>query len=246
MRRKEKMMKKLLIFMLVLGISSAASATTVGLHIDPLKPGGSDATELGPSGTAIVYVTVDTTGPGGVGDPLNMGNIDAVISIDGGGATGTIVDALKLADLPAGAVIWGAEVVEIVPGAFYTYAGGWQAGLSFNPVYGAGNQSVEIGAGHAGNQIYDTTYQPMDYQPADAAHGNFPWYRGAIGYVEIHCLGAGDITVSIANGVAFGGTAMDDGVTMPNFGGPITVHQVPEPMTVLLLGLGGLFLRRRK
>jgi len=39
---------------------------------------------------------------------------------------------------------------------------------------------------------------------------------------------------------------MDDGLTVPAFGGPVTVYQVPEPATVLLLGLGGLLLRRRK
>jgi hypothetical protein len=238
------MMKKLLIFMLVLGISSIASATNVGLHIDPGAPGGSRATELSQSETATVYVTVDTTGAPGT--LLNMGTLDAVISIDGGGATGTIVQALNLADMPAAATAWGADVTEIVAGVFYTYAGGWQQGLSFNPIFGAGNQNVEIGAGQFGNQIYDTTYPPMQNQPPDAAHGGFPWYHGAIGYVEIHCLGVADITVSIANGQAFGGTAMDDGVTTPNFGGPVTVHQVPEPMTVLLLSFGGLFLRRRK
>ena len=31
-----------------------------------------------------------------------------------------------------------------------------------------------------------------------------------------------------------------------NFGNGIIIHSVPEPGTVLLLGLGGLFLRRKK
>jgi len=30
------------------------------------------------------------------------------------------------------------------------------------------------------------------------------------------------------------------------YGGPLEIHVVPEPMTIALLGIGGLFLRRRK
>jgi len=32
----------------------------------------------------------------------------------------------------------------------------------------------------------------------------------------------------------------------PTYGGALEIHVVPEPMTIALLGLGGLFLRRRK
>ena len=242
-------MKKLLIFMLVLGMSSVASATTVGLYIDPGAAGGSRATQLSPSGTATVYITVDTTGP--TGSILNLGTLDAVISIDGGGATGTIVDAIKVIDLPAVSPFfhpWGAYGWQLAPGPppIYGHMGGWQAALSFDPAFGAGNQSVEIGMGQNGAQVYDTTLPPFALQPPDWVTKFNPWYNGPVGYIEIHCLGAGDITVSLAPGFAFGGTAMDDGVTVPNFGASTTVYQVPEPMTVLLFGLGGLFLRRRK
>jgi len=30
------------------------------------------------------------------------------------------------------------------------------------------------------------------------------------------------------------------------YGGALEIHVVPEPITIALLGLGGLFLRRRK
>ncbi|MFH1371992.1 MAG: PEP-CTERM sorting domain-containing protein [Planctomycetota bacterium] len=48
-----------------------------------------------------------------------------------------------------------------------------------------------------------------------------------------HCEGIGDAIIQI---VDEGGTVVDT----------VIVHQIPEPMTVALLGLGGLFLKRRK
>jgi len=193
------MMKKLLILMLVLGLTSVASATIVGLHIEPTAPGGSAATVLNPSETATVYVTVDTTGaPGTV---LNLGILDVIISIDGGGATGTIVQALNLADLNPAGHDWGGYT-QVIPPAIYS--GGWQQGLSFNPIMPIGGQSAEIGVGQMGSQVWDTTYPPFALIPPDMATHFLPWYHGPVGYVEIHCLGAGDITVSIANGFGHG------------------------------------------
>ncbi len=52
--------------------------------------------------------------------------------------------------------------------------------------------------------------------------------------VDFHCTGLGDaiITLYAANGETVLDTA--------------TIHQIPEPAMIALLGLGGLFLRRRK
>ena len=49
---------------------------------------------------------------------------------------------------------------------------------------------------------------------------------------EFHCNGVGDIDILLA-----------DDAGAPAF---LTIHQIPEPITMALLGLGGLFLRRRK
>ena len=48
-----------------------------------------------------------------------------------------------------------------------------------------------------------------------------------------HCDGEGEVIVSLTDA---DGTVVD----------AVTFHQIPEPITFALLGLGGLFLRRRK
>ena len=60
-----------------------------------------------------------------------------------------------------------------------------------------------------------------------------------------HCEGIGDATVelwSMVNSVPLPGEAY----VLTTLLDTVTIHQVPEPMTMALLGLGGLFLRRRK
>ena len=58
--------------------------------------------------------------------------------------------------------------------------------------------------------------------------------EGIIADVILHCAGEGDVTVLLGPAPS---TDMLD---------KLIIHQIPEPMTMALLGLGGLFLRRRK
>lgn len=51
--------------------------------------------------------------------------------------------------------------------------------------------------------------------------------------IDFHCEGLGDVTLMLFDG---------DGILMDSR----VIHQIPEPITFALLGLGGLFLRRRK
>lgn len=51
-----------------------------------------------------------------------------------------------------------------------------------------------------------------------------------------HCEGTGDVTIAIVD------YAGDELLVRDT----LVIHQIPEPMTMGLLGLGGLFLRRRK
>jgi len=50
--------------------------------------------------------------------------------------------------------------------------------------------------------------------------------------IDFHCDGPGDVRFAIVDD---NGNVLDDQV----------IHQIPEPLTIALLGLGGLFLRRR-
>jgi hypothetical protein len=52
--------------------------------------------------------------------------------------------------------------------------------------------------------------------------------------IKFHCEGPGDVIVSLLDGA--------DGNLLDR----MVIHQIPEPITLALLGVGGLFLRRRK
>ena len=77
----------------------------------------------------------------------------------------------------------------------------------------------------------------------------------AIGNFGINADAAGEVLISVTpttttNPWGIARYALD-GLTAPlvddeALGGYVTVEQVPEPMTLVMLGLGGLFLRRKK
>jgi hypothetical protein len=54
-----------------------------------------------------------------------------------------------------------------------------------------------------------------------------------------HCDALGDVTISLV-------TMDGEGAAIATLWDTVVIHQIPEPMTLGLLGLGGLFLRRRK
>lgn len=64
-----------------------------------------------------------------------------------------------------------------------------------------------------------------------------------VDHILFHCDGLGEVTVQLT---LHGDTEVDGNLITPEDLGGITIIQIPEPMTLSLLGLGGLFLVRRK
>jgi hypothetical protein len=228
-------MKKLLVLMLVLGLTSAASAVTVSLYQPGASEPGGSANELDELDTLRVYIVVDGMG---------LDTLACTVQVVSG--DGDITGGLQQADAPD----YGAEVTKNPEGwgGAETFDGGWQTDFTGSVLDSA--SKIRIGAGHSGSTIYGASDSP----PVDPE--NLPTHEGTsantyitpVAYVDIQCTGPTDLVLSIINGAgALGSTSVEtDLTTVPTFGGDITIHQVPEPMTIALLGLGGLLLRRRR
>ena len=68
--------------------------------------------------------------------------------------------------------------------------------------------------------------------------GDIPALSGVlVDFIEFHCDGPGDVLVTLYG---------SDNASQWYLGDSLIIHQVPEPATMALLGLGALLLRRRK
>ena len=184
-------MKKMLILLLVLGLTSVASAA---LEISINGNYDLDYIEICPSDTLILDIGTDIPiGPGGVGEGLwALGCATTCGAISGG----IVIPAH--ADYEIG----------IVP-SFE------DLGVNGHPVghNGVAGWIYSFGAEIPAGTIYDQ--------------------------INFHCESEnGPTIVSLYQ--------LDDNGTVVAVWDTITINQVPEPASMLLLGLGGLLLRRRK
>ena len=91
-----------------------------------------------------------------------------------------------------------------------------------------------VGLGYNTHQAYYMNFIEMTTNAPPALLGKL------VDEIILHCEGTGDVLLSLVN------ISGDPGSEVITVSDTQLIHQIPEPITVALLGLGGLFLRRRK
>ena len=226
-------MKKLLVLMLVMVMASAASATVIDvIAVDIGQSGG----RLGATpNDALEYS--DTIGLKLV---LNSNAYPNWPSYDG-----YLLSSMDLSLDVVGNGTLSCPVTTDKTGAIISYDLGEHDDWDFpgNPIVSDDGIDrllyASIGGINAGS--IDTVPQPQDI----------------IWDMFLHCGGQGNVTIDLhaaageyadystppqGGGQPYGGWKNLDNTKV----GDLTIYQVPEPMTMVLLGLGGLFLRRRR
>lgn len=180
-------MKKILVLLMVLGMSSWAYAGMIDVVIDGYDDNDQSG-DISPSDLIYIKITVGDGygGSGGYDLDLHVSGPGTLQEVDGG----------PTANHQMGMGMW---------------------------VY----------SGIANNSIDRMVEVSMGSMPGDLIWG-----------LAIHCDGEGDVLVDLT----LNGTTRVDGVVLTEADlGDLVIKQVPEPMTIALLGLGGLLaLRRRK
>jgi hypothetical protein len=196
------MMKRLLVLMLVLGISSSANAGMLDLVIVSHGPGPDPVTTFIPPTKEITlqpseWIDLDVIyTPYTDEGPLFQLNIQ--ILVDGPG----IIDLSQLTEPP----------------------GAWDAMFSPGVV---GPDSMSFNWGFSGSGVADGV---------------------AIDHILFHCDDWPDVIITMVDFIYgnLGSLDTPPGGATPDYGDPVVVHQYPEPMTIALLGLGGLALLRKR
>ena len=200
-------MKKLLILMLVLALSSLAGATNLDKVIQ-LSING----EVAPDEYTMKesdWITLDIM----TLDPLGSMELDLeIIPLDGQGH------------------------IEIAQGYDTFYDGSDGLGYGYRDIIVApfdGWSKVVDGVTPTGiGSIVGMTFNPMGFSGT------------LVDYIMFHCDGLGDVMIQITD--AGDNLRPDYSDIDQSLMGSIIIHQIPEPATMLILGLGGLLLRRKK
>ena len=214
-------MKKLLILMLVFGLASLANATVID---------------------------VVTVGVGSLGH------------------AGTEEDPLEESEIIEIKIILNADPdpTWYYGGGYPAYDGWWLSSMDIALAVSGSATLSEKGTGLATKMKHNTNFG-LWTEPEPAVVGNaISQLSGAalgdgiqgqadlVWNLVIHCDGDGDIIVDLSHNIAgdyseYANSAGAPWITMVEADlGDLTIHQVPEPATIALLGLGSMFLMRRR
>jgi hypothetical protein len=116
------------------------------------------------------------------------------------------------------------------PGGVVSELGEWTGNVQiYSPPAIAGASATWV------KEYWGAVYYDLDYWSLiNAEPTTTPSEPGVAFGLEFHCLAPGDVDIVVGAG------------PLDNPEAILTIHQIPEPMTMALLGLGGLALIRRR
>jgi hypothetical protein len=229
-------MKKLLAFMLVLGMASIASATVIdvvqwdiGMSDGRLGAEPSDMLQAGDI-VGLALVLNHSPYPGYPSyDGYLLQGMDVALQVSGAGVLGVNTTADKTGAWLDNDLSWNPD---------WSVTGASTSGPNGSEDMIQGNGVASITAGSLGRIA--------------GAEGGVILMSG----LWVECLGEGDVMVDLSTQSDQGfywefqsaaGQPYGDQMILGNEDlGDLTIYQIPEPMTMALLGLGGLALIRRR
>ncbi len=229
------MIKKLMFLILVLGIASAANAV--------------DVVDIVISGVGGVQETVDPWSV--ITDPITpTQNIEVfpsqwvsldIVYTDDGTGTGLISLAMDVV-VTGPATLYLGELGPASGNTLLTFpTGAWDL------IYAPPSQPPISFIGPFDDGTYATPAS-IDLSMNNGLMGEQGVPVVALDHLLLHCDGPGLVTVTLVNNpLAVAGGTYNMAAVAPGFGNGVTITQiVPEPMTLSLLSLGGLLLKRKR